>query len=41
MGIMFVGHGAVIDLNRRNFSPNEILRKVRLPKAVPRRKPRE
>ena len=41
MSIMFVGHGAVIDLNRRNVPPDEILLKVRLPKAVPRRKLRE
>lgn len=41
MGIMFAGHGAVIDLNRRNFPPYEILMKVRLPKAVPRSEPRE
>ncbi len=41
MGVMFVGHGAVVDLNRRNFPPNEILMKVRLPKVVLRREPRE
>ncbi len=41
MGIMFVGHGAVNGLNRRNVPPNEILMKVRLSKAVPRRKLRE
>ncbi len=41
MGIMFVGLGALIDLYRRNFLPDEILMKVRIPKVVPRRKLRE
>ena len=41
LGIMFVGLGALIDLYRRNFLPDEMLVKVRLPKVVPRRKLRE
>ncbi|MFQ6013189.1 MAG: hypothetical protein ACE5LS_06055 [Thermoplasmata archaeon] len=41
IGIMFVGLGALIDLYRRNFLPDEMLVKVRIPKVVPRRKLRE
>lgn len=41
IGFMFVGLGALIDLYRRNFLPDEILMKVRLPKIVFRRKLKE
>ncbi|MFQ5908363.1 MAG: hypothetical protein ACE5JE_06010 [Thermoplasmata archaeon] len=41
IGITFVGLGALIDLYRRNFLPDEMLRKVRLPKVVFRRKLRK
>jgi protein-S-isoprenylcysteine O-methyltransferase Ste14 len=41
MGIIFVGVAVMVDLFRRNFLPDEMLVKVRLPKVVPRRKLRE
>ncbi len=41
IGILLVGVGAMVDLYRRNFLPDEMLVKVRLPKVVPRRKLRE
>ena len=41
IGFIFVGAGAMVDLYRRNFQPDEMLIKVRLPKVVPRRKLRE
>lgn len=41
MGIMFVGIGGIVDLYRRNFLPDEMLVKVRIPKVVPRRRLRE
>jgi hypothetical protein len=41
IGVAMVGVGAMVDLYRRNFLPDEMLVKVRLPKVVPRRKLRE
>lgn len=41
LGIMIVGIGGIVDLYRRNFLPDEMVVKVRLPKVVPRRKLRE
>ena len=41
IAFMFVGLGALVELYRRNFLPDEMLVKVRLPKVVPRRKLRE
>lgn len=41
IAFMFVGLGAIVQLYRMNFLPDEMLIKVRLPKVVPRRKLRE
>ena len=41
IGIMFVGLGAMFDLYRRNFLPDEMVMKVRIPKVVFRRKLKE
>ncbi len=41
IGILLVGVGFMVDLYRRNFLPDEMVVKVRLPKVVPRRKLRE
>lgn len=41
IGILLVGVAAMGDLYRRNFLPDEMLVKIRLPKVVPRRKLRE
>ncbi|MEE8199346.1 MAG: hypothetical protein V3R48_06500 [Thermoplasmata archaeon] len=41
IGILLVGVGVMTDLYRRNFLPDEMVVKIRLPKVVPRRKLRE
>lgn len=41
IAIMFVGLGALVDLYRKNFMPDEMVTKLRLPKVVPRRELKE
>ncbi|MEE9601398.1 MAG: hypothetical protein V3W22_06865 [Thermoplasmata archaeon] len=41
IGAMFFGLAALVDVYRKNFLPDEMVRKTRLPKVVPRRGLRE
>lgn len=41
IGAAFVGLAGFVDIYRRNFLPDEMLVKVRIPKVVPRRELRE
>ncbi len=40
-GAMFIALAAITDIYRRNFLPDEMVKKTRLPKVTPRRELRE
>lgn len=41
IGFIFFALAAAVDIYRKNFLPDEMMRKTRLPKVVPRRELRE
>jgi protein-S-isoprenylcysteine O-methyltransferase Ste14 len=41
IGAMFFGMAAIVDIYRKNFLPDEMIVKTRIPKIVPRRQLRE
>lgn len=41
LGVIFIALAAMVDIYRKGFLPDEMVRKTRLPKVVPRRGLRE